>query len=71
MLIAATFPFSWSDSDCRKVSSKPVDAVPDPTKVRFLCESGSLFPVFLSGEGQGGDNFFVNESKYASGLEAK
>lgn len=66
MLIAATFPFSWGDSDCRKASSKPVDAVSDPTKVRFLCESSSLFPNFLSGEGQGGENFFVNESKCVS-----
>lgn len=47
MLIAATFPFSWGDSDCRKASSKPVDAVSDPTKVRFLCESSSLFPDFF------------------------
>ena len=42
MLIAATFPFSWGDSDCRKASSKPVDAVSDPTKVRFLVSVSAM-----------------------------
>ena len=34
------------DSDCRGPVFDLADAVSDPAKIRVLCESNALFPVF-------------------------
>ena len=72
VLIAAIFPILGDDSDCLDPVFAPADAVSDPTKVRIFFESNALLPVFFERRRAGkGPICFVNESKYASGLEAK
>ena len=71
VLIAAIFPILGDDSDCLDPVFAPADAVSDPTKVRIFFESNALLPVFERRRAGKGLIYFVNESKYASGLEAK
>ncbi len=58
------------DSDCRAPVLPSPDAVSDPAKYAFLCESNALFAVFLSGEAGGEGRLFVNEGERAGGREA-
>lgn len=61
---------SMSHSDCRAPVLPSPDAVSDPAKYAFLCESNALFAVFLSGEEGGEGRLFVNEGERAGGREA-
>lgn len=45
------------DSDCRAPVFDLADAVSDPAKYAFLCESNALFPVFERGRGWGKEVF--------------
>ena len=51
MLIAATFPFSWGDSDCRKASFSLSTQSIDPTKLRIFFGISSLSLSFFEVKG--------------------
>lgn len=71
VLIAAVFPILGDDSDCLDPVFAPADAVSDPTKVRIFLNP-TRFSLFFERRRAGkGSIYFVNESEYASGLEAK